>query len=867
MVGRFAPHGLRHFGQGKWYPGESLPRWSLTCHFRTDGEPLWRDPALVARPGGSTPQAAQIAELGAAVCERLGVNADHLRPGYEDSFYYLWKERRLPVNLDPRDNRLAWEEERARVARVFEQGLDHVVGYALPLRAYRDGAAIGFQSGELFLRSEHLCLVPGDSPMGYRLPLGSLPWAAASDLRFVPEPDPFGTPPPLPRRGEARRQDPRRRGAPPVPTQAPARYASAGDALRTALCIEIRDGMAHVFMPPMPDAGCYFALTEAIEEAAEALATPVRLEGYAPPRDPRVQSFSVTPDPGVIEVNIHPSTDWGELSERTRTVYALAREARLGADKFLLDGRHVGTGGGNHVTLGAETPSDSPLLRRPDLLRSLVGYWLDHPSLSYLFSGLFIGPTSQAPRVDEARHEAVRELEVAFEELDRQGDHAPPWLVDRLFRHLLTDVTGNTHRAEFCIDKLYSPEGPSGRQGLLELRALRDAAAPGDEPHPGAAPALPRRLLLGSAPPDARPALGDPAPRPLHAAPLRRPGLRRRARRPRGVGAAPRDRVVLAPLRVPLPPGRRGGLRRRGAGAAHRPGAVERARRGGRGRRHGALRRLEPRAAPAQDPRRPLGSPRVCSSTGGRRRSAPTGTQGEAVAGVRFRAWQPPSCLHPTIGVHSPLRVEVVDRDRSRSLGGCTYHVAHPDGRAYDRFPVNAEEAGARRRARFVPFGHTPGELAIPGPVVDRGRAADPGPAPGAPARRAPLAPRPARARGRPERALPIALLIRLVHRLPSPGPELGRVLVVGVGPTEGALVPAKDRIGGDHRRAHGVPQALDGADAGQQRGQVAHDEHHVEARVPLDDVPLVAHRHPHARVVGLLAARRGLVVAVGRLG
>ena len=721
MVGHYASGGLRHYGQGKWYPGESLPRWALTAYFRKDGQPIWRDDALVARPDQDAPDEGQVRAFAEALCAHLGVDAEHLHPGYEDALYHLWRERLLPSNLSPLDNRLAWDEERERIAKVFEQGLGHQVGLALPLRAVReDGEAQArWETGSLFLRREHLFLMPGDSPMGYRLPLDSLPWVADEDREMRVERDPFGEFPSLPAPSlapvaQTAHANPgiRRTAAAPQP------FESAKDVVRTALCLEVREGMLHLFMPPVPDAAAYLELVAAIEAAAAEVQLPVRLEGYTPPSDPGLGSFSVTPDPGVIEVNIHPSANWDELSERTRTVYDLARQCRLGSDKFLLDGRHVGTGGGNHITLGSATPGDSPLLRTPDLLKSMVGYWLDHPSLSYLFSGLFIGPTSQAPRVDEARHEAVRELEIAFEELERQDGNAPPWLVDRLFRHLLTDVTGNTHRAEFCIDKLYSPDGPTGRKGILELRNFEMP------PHPEMS--LTQALLLRSlvawfwrepyrsnrprwgtqlhdrfmlpyfVERDFHEVLGDLQ----HAGyPLERSWYAPHVEfRFPHVGTLDAQGLELE-VRTALEPWHVLGEESAGGGTARYVDAsLERLQlrlRGAVEGRHAVL--VNGRAAPP----------------------CPTGTHGETVAGVRFRAWQPPNCLHPTIGVHGPLRIEVVDRHRRRSLGGCTYYVSHPDGRSYDTLPVNAEEAGARLRARFVPFGHSPGELHIPEPVVD----------------------------------------------------------------------------------------------------------------------------------------------------
>ncbi len=451
----YAPQGLVHFGQGKWYPGEPLPRWSLNCFWRKDGEPVWANPELLADESVDYDVSAQTAQrLLALVAARLGFAPDTILPAYEDAFYYLWRERRLPSNVDPLASNLKDAQERARLARLFEHGLERAVGYVMPVG--RDPAGTRWQTGPWFLRDERCYLVPGDSPLGYRLPLDSLPWVKPGDYPSVHLPDPLQVFPPLAASAAIRRQLPGSARASVMGSaqRAPQPQQSADWITRTAMCAEPRDGVLYVFMPPTEHLEDYLELVAAVESAAESLSQPLIIEGYEPPKDPRLQRFSVTPDPGVIEVNIHPSGSWDELVEHTTHLYEQARQSRLSTEKFMLDGRHTGTGGGNHFVLGGATAPDSPFLRRPDLLRSLVSYWHNHPSLSYLFSGLFIGPTSQAPRVDEARNDSLYELELAFSQVPAAGKECPPWLVDRLFRNLLTDVTGNTHRAEFCIDKL-----------------------------------------------------------------------------------------------------------------------------------------------------------------------------------------------------------------------------------------------------------------------------------------------------------------------------------------------------------------------------------------------------------------------------
>jgi uncharacterized protein (DUF2126 family)/transglutaminase-like putative cysteine protease len=735
---RFAPGGLLHFGQGKWYPGESLPRWALACYWRKDGVPVWRNVHLIAksdRDYGLGLEAAR--QFIRQLSKFLDVKDRMIIPAYEDIFHYLWKEGQLPVNVSPDDPKLADPEERARLATVFRRGLNKPTGFVMPLSCqWWQSQDRRWVSGHLPIRSKQMFLLPGDSPLGLRLPLESLPWVPASQMPIPFIPDVVGPRSPLPSGGRYQRyvQEKRPTSNMPLITEQllPRERLAQGDptyrddddddddnsidpknVVRTALCIEPRNGRLYIFLPPVERLEDYLDLIDAIESTAEDLQMPVVLEGYLPPHDDRLNCVKVTPDPGVIEVNIHPSSNWDELVDRTSILYEEARWSRLGTEKFDLDGKHSGTGGGNHVVLGGGTPADSPFLRRPDLLKSMVAYWQNHPSLTYLFSGRFVGPTSQAPRVDEGRRDALYELQLAMSLVPDRNQPTAPWLVDRLFRNLLIDLTGNTHRAEFCIDKLYSPDSPTGRLGLVELRGFEMP------PHPQMS--LTQQLLI-------RALVAKFWETPYNGRLIDwETGLHDRFMLPHFVWSDFKDvlqdlgdegfgfrsewfaphfefrfpkigEVTQDELRIELR-------------SAIEPWYVM----GDEPAAGGTVRFVDSSVERLQVKVTGLTSERHIITCNGRRIPLhASGTRGEAVAGVRYRAWWPASCLHPTIPVHTPLVFDIIDRWSERSLGGCMYHVAHPAGRNYETFPVNAYEAEARRVARFFSMGHTPGRVSIP---------------------------------------------------------------------------------------------------------------------------------------------------------
>ena len=643
-----------------------------------------------------------------ALSKELHVDETYIRALHEDPLHSLHLEAMLPDSVDLASLNLKDSRSRRHLVEQLTKGIDEPLGYMLPL-AYELSDGGHWISSNWPLRRAEVFLMPGDSPAGLRLPLESLPENNDVDSEADSTlSDTFDPTDPLPNLAQSADFNKNARGS------------SASDRLvKTTLCAEIRNGSLYIFMPPLKNAESWVLLMASIEQACiKANVHPV-IEGYEPPRDSRLQSFRLTPDPGVIEVNIHPSKSFRELVERTETIYEAARESRLAAEKFMVDGRHTGTGGGNHVTMGGHKPADSPFLRRPELLRSLITFWQHHPSLSYLFSGMFIGPTSQAPRIDEARSESLYELEMALSRLP-SGESNKPWLVDRLLRNLLIDLTGNTHRTEICIDKLYSPDGPAGRLGIVELRAF--------EMPPHARMSIVQALLIRclisrfwDAPYSGKlvrwgTELHDKFMLPHYLwqdindviRDLNKHGLAFDAdwldafwefRFP-VYGVRQIDGISLE-LRAAIEPWHVLGEEASAGGMARYVDS--------------SLERIQLKVSGLTDSRYKI----TCNGCVLPLRK--TATAGEYVVGVRYRAWQPTFALHPDLPVDTPLVFDVVDTWSNRSLGGCSYHVSDPGGRSYDDVPVNANVAEARRLARFDADHHTPAKATVMTPMASGG--------------------------------------------------------------------------------------------------------------------------------------------------
>ena len=642
-------------------------------YWRTDGVPVWEDLSLIALEEDDRGFGLEDARLFIeALTRRLGVSTENILPAYN------------PDESEP-------------------------AGYVLPLRRRQPGGQLRWSSQLWFDRPERLLLMYGDSPIGFRLPVEAMPWVVPDPLVYETDP---GTelarlPPQPMRRPDLFAQVPQRDPLAPLVEE----DEDAPEKIRPSLCVQARDGRLHIFLPYLAQLPDYLDLVAAVEDTAAHLNRPVWLEGYPPPRDPRLQVFGATPDPGVLEINLPPARTWDELEHVNAMLFEEARKLRLTTEKFTYDGGHGATGGGNHITLGGATTLESPILRRPGLLRSMVTFWQNHPSLSYLFAGMYVGPTSQYPRVDEARMDALYELEVAFSQLGPDGTE--PYIIDALFRNLLVDITGNAHRAEFCVDKLYAPYGAGLQAGLLELRAF--------EMTPTLRMAMAAVLVVR--------ALAAVFWREQYTAPLVRWGttLHDRYLLPyyierdfhdvletlRQAGFAFDDDWFTPQLQFRFP--RLGSVAGDGVELELRQALepwhvlAEESTSGGTVRSvDSSLGRVQVRLSGA------TAEARYAVTCNGRRVPlGPAGSGSDQVAGVRYRARKLNATLHPTVPVHLPLVFDLIDTQQGRVLARCVY----AEGPEYDARPADATEAARRRAERFTT--ETPLEGSVTAPPAE----------------------------------------------------------------------------------------------------------------------------------------------------
>jgi uncharacterized protein (DUF2126 family) len=749
---RLAPSGVSHEGQGEWFGGEPLPRWKLNCFFRTDGLPIVRQPQTdavfktasvsssrraVKNIGPEAPEISDAASFARTLAKHLGVSPDYLLPAHEDQLHELWLNRHH-IQFEPPADTLRDPTRRRSLAIQLSRTKLDPVGYVLPLRW--DVASERWVSGRWRFRRGTLYLVPGGSPLGYRLPLDSLPVGEAAPAMPDPERCHFEERPLLAEiYGEptSRLTSYTQGAAPPESTDSDEATTRPP---RTALCVQVRDGLLHVFLPPLTHLEHWLDLVAAVEATAAELGLPARLEGYEPPEDFRLGRLTLEPESGVLRVALPAAESWDRLSGFVSAVYREAEALGLRAERIAPDGRRQPPGGNADIVLGGEQPPLSPFLLRPQLLHSLIAYWQRHPCLSYFFAGRLLGPSGPAPRPDEGRDDALYELELALSRLPLD-DSPGPWVPDRALRHLLTDPSGDMRRAEIRIDQLYAPDRSSLRLGRIALRSFE--TAPNDK-LALAQSLLVRALLayLAQAPVDASLADWGAAlhdrfmlPGPLWddfrdvLADLRGAGMPVRAEwfEPFLAQRFPvLGRIQMGDV----------GLELR---LAHEPWPVlsEEVTASGVARLvDSSNQRIQAEVSGLIPSRHVL----VCN--GRRVPLRASRTWGVAWAGVRYKTWNPPSTLHPTIPPIHSLVFDLLDARTGEVLGGCTYFPARPGMAGPQAIPaavtaLEAEgEGGGEPRqprphpmapppwspgGRFLNFGSGARRLAVP-PVESGGR-------------------------------------------------------------------------------------------------------------------------------------------------